>query len=70
MIVMKFGGTSVGDASHIRRVGELVRARLKDKPCVVVSAHSGVTDALLDQAHKAVSGKHDLAALRERHRRR
>ena len=69
MIVMKFGGTSVGDASHIRRVVELVRARLKDKPCVVVSAHSGVTDALLDQAHKAVTGKHDLAALRERHRR-
>ena len=62
MIVMKFGGTSVGDAAHIRRVVELVRARLKDRPCVVVSAHSGVTDALLDQAHKAVSGKHDLAA--------
>jgi len=67
MIVMKFGGTSVGDAAHIRLVVELVRKRLKDKPCVVVSAHSGVTDALLDQAHKAVSGKHDLAALRERH---
>jgi len=67
MIVMKFGGTSVGDAAHIRRVVELVRARLADRPCVVVSAHSGVTDALLDQAHKAVVGKHDLAALRERH---
>ena len=67
MIVMKFGGTSVGDAAHIRRVVELVRARLKDRPCVVASAHSGVTDALLDQAHKAVTGKHDLAALRERH---
>jgi aspartate kinase len=67
MIVMKFGGTSVGDAAHIRRVVELVRARLKDRPCVVVSAHSGVTDSLLDQAHKAVGGKHDLAPLRERH---
>jgi aspartate kinase len=67
MIVMKFGGTSVGDAANIRRVVELVRARLKDRPCVVVSAHSGVTDALLDQAHKAVTAKHDLASLRERH---
>ncbi len=69
MIVMKFGGTSVGDADHIRRVVELVRARMKDRPCVVVSAHAGVTDALLDQAHKAVTGKHDLATLRERHQR-
>lgn len=67
MIVMKFGGTSVGDAAHILRVVELVRARLADRPCVVVSAHAGVTDALLDLAHKAVAGKHDLAALRERH---
>jgi aspartate kinase len=67
MIVMKFGGTSVGDAAHIARVVELVRARLADRPCVVVSAHAGVTDALLDLAHKAVAGKHDLAALRERH---
>lgn len=67
MIVMKFGGTSVGDAAHIRRVVELVRARLADRPCVVVSAHSGVTDALLDLAHKAVAGKHDVTALRERH---
>ncbi|MSR48366.1 MAG: aspartate kinase, partial [Planctomycetes bacterium] len=67
MIVMKFGGTSVGDAAHIRRVVELVRARLPDRPCVVVSAHSGVTDALLDLAHKAVAGKHDVTALRERH---
>jgi aspartate kinase len=67
MIVMKFGGTSVGDAAHIVRVVELVRARLADRPCVVVSAHAGVTDALLDLAHKAVAGKHDLAALRERH---
>jgi len=69
MIVMKFGGTSVGDAAHIRLVVELVRARLKDGPCVVVSAHSGVTDELLDQAHRAVAGRHDLTALRERHQR-
>ncbi len=67
MIVMKFGGTSVGDAANIRRVVELVRARRSDRPCVIVSAHSGVTDALLDQAQKAVTGKYDLAALRERH---
>ncbi len=67
MIVMKFGGTSVGDGAHIRRVVELVRARIADRPCVVVSAHSGVTDALLDLAQKAVAGHHDLAVLRARH---
>src|SRR6185503_20963063 len=69
MIVMKFGGTSVGDSAQIRRVAELVRARLAERPCVIVSAHSGVTDTLLDQAQKAVQGKHDIAPLRERHER-
>ena len=38
MIVVKFGGTSVADASAIRRAAEIVRGRLDRRPIVVVSA--------------------------------
>ena len=50
MVVQKFGGTSVADPEAIRRLIEIVRAaRTRDGrgPAVVVSAMSGVTDALL-----------------------
>ncbi len=47
MIVCKFGGTSVGDAPAIGRLVEIVQARVPEQPLVVVSALSGVTDALL-----------------------
>ena len=46
MIVMKFGGTSVGGSKEIRRVAEIVRARLHQKPAVVASAMSGITNRL------------------------
>ena len=49
MIVCKFGGTSVGSAAAIRRLAGIVRARHErgERPLVVVSALSGVTDALV-----------------------
>src|SRR5262245_14469251 len=53
MIVMKFGGTSVQDATAINQVVEIVSARLADQPVVVVSAMTGVTDALLRIARMA-----------------
>ncbi|HKJ69865.1 MAG TPA: hypothetical protein VKA68_18050, partial [bacterium] len=46
MIVMKFGGTSVGSADLIRRVGSIINTRLDRKPLVVVSAVAGTTDQL------------------------
>jgi aspartate kinase len=46
-IVMKFGGTSVADAAALERVATIVAAHREDRPVVVVSAMSGVTDALL-----------------------
>ncbi|HTE22388.1 MAG TPA: aspartate kinase [Candidatus Limnocylindria bacterium] len=52
MIVMKFGGTSVGSAEQITTVCELVRARQDQQPVVVVSAVGGTTD-LLQQAFDA-----------------
>ncbi|HWF90508.1 MAG TPA: lysine-sensitive aspartokinase 3 [Pyrinomonadaceae bacterium] len=46
-IVMKFGGTSVADAAAFENVARIVSAERAAFPIVVVSAMSGVTDALL-----------------------
>jgi aspartate kinase len=46
MLVMKFGGTSVGCAESITRVCGIVRERLLLRPVVVVSALARVTDEL------------------------
>lgn len=46
-IVMKFGGTSVADANALENVARIVAAQCERHPVVVVSAMSGVTDALL-----------------------
>jgi aspartate kinase len=55
VIVMKFGGTSVGSAERIRALGELVRQRQAQKPVVVVSALSKVTDMLIKGAKLAIA---------------
>ncbi len=44
---MKFGGTSVEDAGAFARVAEIVLARVRLHPVVVVSAMAKMTDALL-----------------------
>lgn len=69
MIIMKFGGASVGNAENIRRVGELVRLHRERGPVVVVSALAGVTDALVELAGKAPVGDADTSGIEERHRR-
>jgi aspartate kinase len=46
-IVMKFGGTSVADAAAFENVARIVARERAAFPVVVVSAMSGVTDALL-----------------------
>jgi aspartate kinase len=46
-VVMKFGGTSVADAAAFENVARIVSAERAASPVVVVSAMSGVTDALL-----------------------
>ncbi len=54
---MKFGGTSVGDATCIRRSAEIVaNASREHSVAVVVSAMSGVTNRLIDAAHQAKRG--------------
>jgi len=71
-LIMKFGGTSVGDAKAIERVVAIVRDRLPLRPVVVVSAMVRVTDQLLQMARAAGAGDRKTALtlareLRERH---
>ncbi len=57
LIVMKFGGTSVGSAERFRQCAEIVRAAAeKDKIIVVVSAVAGVTDVILKTIEAARQG--------------
>jgi aspartate kinase len=55
MLVMKFGGSSVADAGHIRHIAKIVQERLNRKPVVVLSAMGDTTDHLLEAAEKALS---------------
>ncbi len=55
--VMKFGGTSVGDASCIVRTAQIIAKAAKESGCVaVVSAMSGATNRLIEAAKKAQAG--------------
>ena len=57
MIVMKFGGSSIGRAERILAVAEIVRERLDRSPVVVVSALGGVTDLLESAVEAAGRGR-------------
>jgi aspartokinase/homoserine dehydrogenase 1 len=71
--VMKFGGTSVGDAECIARTAKIIAQSAQAGACVaVVSAMSGVTNRLIEAANQAQSGNAKEAtglmdALREQH---
>ncbi len=70
MIVMKFGGTSVGSAEAIRQVVEIVESYREHSLSVVLSAMSKVTDTLRNMAVEASTGTppaDTLDALRKRH---
>jgi len=70
-IVMKFGGTSVADAAALENVARIVAAHRQHSPVVVVSAMSGVTDALLASVAIASEGRLDeaISSLKETFRR-
>ena len=71
--VMKFGGTSVGDANRIRSAAAITAQASKERAVVVVvSAMSGVTNTLIAAAGKAATGDEAAAealtrALQEKH---
>src|SRR3990167_9490594 len=67
MIIMKFGGTSVGSAERIRQAAEIIRQRLDRTPIVVVSAVSGMTDLIINNALSAVDGKYEMNVIRDKH---
>jgi aspartokinase/homoserine dehydrogenase 1 len=58
LLVMKFGGTSVGGAAAIETLAAVTRAQraVWDHVVVVVSAMSGVTDMLIHGARTAANG--------------
>ena len=73
LLVMKFGGTSVGSAERMRVAALLAAEQSRQRPVVmVVSAMSKITDLLLDTMRHAEAGDRagmeaNLAALRARH---
>lgn len=67
MLVMKFGGTSVGSAESIKRAVSIIRKHQDKKPLVVVSAMSRVTDMIIAAAERAANGDVSLGDIRERH---
>lgn len=72
MIVLKFGGTSVGSPESLGRAIEIVESVSDRGPIVVVSALSGVTNRLVDAVEAAAAGDLDQARravddIRKRH---
>jgi aspartokinase/homoserine dehydrogenase 1 len=76
MKVLKFGGTSVGSAQSIELLLNILKHEneaanaANDKPVVVISAMSGVTNQLLAMAEAAAKGNdfaQQLAELEKRH---
>jgi aspartokinase/homoserine dehydrogenase 1 len=62
--VMKFGGTSVGNAECIARAAQIIAKGAREGRCVaVVSAMSGVTNKLIDAAKTAQTGNGAGAAV-------
>src|SRR5438034_11247276 len=71
-VVHKFGGTSVADAERYRAAAAiLLTQRQGERTAVVVSAMSGVTDALIRLVELAASQngsyREKLQSLKERH---
>jgi aspartokinase/homoserine dehydrogenase 1 len=73
LVVMKFGGTSVGDAACIARAAQICAAAARESSVVVVvSAMSGVTNRLIEAATLSEAGESEksseqLVAIRRQH---
>ncbi|MDH5610489.1 MAG: aspartate kinase, partial [Cyclobacteriaceae bacterium] len=64
MIVLKFGGSSVGSAANIRLVKDILAAKKGNKPLfVVVSAMGGITNKLERAATLASRGEESYEAI-------
>ncbi|VTP92003.1 bifunctional aspartate kinase/homoserine dehydrogenase I [Sphingobacterium daejeonense] len=72
MKILKFGGTSVGSVESIKAVLSIVKESYDagEKPLVVLSAMSGITNLLTKMAEDAAEGKpfaEDLKVMEEKH---
>jgi bifunctional aspartokinase / homoserine dehydrogenase 1 len=73
LLVMKFGGTSMGSAERMQVAAKLTAEQQNKRPvAIVVSAMSKITDLLLDTLQKAEAGdaaamEINLSALTSRH---
>jgi aspartate kinase len=72
LLVMKFGGTSVGSAERISACADLIAAQRKRPVLAVVSAMSKVTDLLLETMRRAEAGDREgleanVRQIEERH---
>lgn len=73
LLVMKFGGTSMGSAERMQVASRLISGHASERPVlVVVSAMSKITDLLLDTLRRAEVGDQagvvsNLEALKARH---
>lgn len=67
MKILKFGGTSVGSAQSISTVIDILKKEhdAGEKPVVILSAMSGVTNLLSAMAEKAANGEDFAAQLAE-----
>ena len=67
MIIMKFGGTSVGSPERIIQAADIIKAKSKENPFVVLSAVGGITDKLIESGEKAVEGTIDSKEIIDKH---
>jgi len=73
MLVLKFGGSSVGSPGGIEKIIDILNEKEHSGkiPAVIVSAFSGVTDALIEMAHIASRGENyseRLSSIIKRHK--
>jgi len=61
MVIMKFGGTSVGKPERMHQVSQLI-TRNAEPTLVVLSALSGTTNALVEISAALASPKKQIAA--------
>jgi len=67
MIIMKFGGTSLGSSSKIKEAANIVKSYLDSEPAIIVSAIGGITDMVIGAVEAASKGKVDLGDIRKKH---
>lgn len=61
MLVLKFGGTSVGSAERMNEVLSIIKSQSADQKLVVLSAMSGTTNALVTIAEHMYAGHREDA---------